>query len=161
MGLILTVIDPRRRGMGQKNVKPLFPLQLQPEFTDPLFHFQRSKLTIYAGNVTHRPSQAQNPYSLILINIIINADAAFRRSFFILDIVIAPHIQKGTMGKRHQKRQVFRRQITTGQDQIDIFKKRLIKIVIVRLGNLISYYQYLHPLLLLHPAHAQPLLPLP
>ena len=69
--------------------------------------------------VAHRASQAQDPDTLVFIELSIDADAPQRRIFFIPVVVVAVDIEDGAVGECGNEREIFRLEIPAGEDEVD------------------------------------------
>ena len=117
---IFHIIQLIGRRMGYKYIKSLMPPQFPPQFPDTCPHSPFCILVWCPWYIFHGTSQPQNTHTLVYINIIFNTDTAFRRFLLIFSVMIALYIQKRGMAQCSKKCKIFRRQITAGNDQINI-----------------------------------------
>ena len=100
MTKILGIIDPIRRGMRDHNIKSTMFSYLPTELTNALLHcFLGILMRCTIVLILHTASKAQNPYSFIYIDSIVDADTAIRWCVCITGIVVSIYIQNRSMCK--------------------------------------------------------------
>ena len=92
MRKISPVIQFISRCMRHKDIKSPPSEQLKPEFMYAFFHAALCILML-SRFIAHRTAQPQDPDPFVHINLIVDADASFRRNLRIFIIVISAHIE--------------------------------------------------------------------
>ncbi len=137
------VVQAQGRRMRQQNVKPTVAPQRQPQAFAPPLHFLLGILERPLF-ITDRPAQPQHAHAAVFINGIFHADAAFRRRLLISSVMVAVHIQHRRPAEGGQKREVLRRHIPAGEDQVHIAQLVRAEMVPQIFGFFICNSQYLH-----------------
>lgn len=117
MRQILAIEKTLSRRVGQQDVDSPVSLQRKPQLPDPAVHLRLSIL-VDSRLIPEGTSQTEDSYTLVDIDGIFHADTALRRGLGIAVVVISMDIENRTFYKSGEKREVLRRQIPAGQNQI-------------------------------------------
>ena len=66
------VIQLISRGMCHQDIKSPVPEQLKPQLPDTVLHLP-FRILEFPGAITHRTAKPQDPYTLVYIDLIVNA----------------------------------------------------------------------------------------
>ena len=106
MWQIVPIVEPEGRSVGDQNVKAFTAEELPAKLSYSLAHFAFGVLAL-VGVVFHGTAKPENAHALVHINLVIDADASFRRSLFVFSIMIAMHINDRGTCKCCKKRKIF------------------------------------------------------
>ena len=118
MGKIPSVVKLVGGGVCQQNIKSFFTEKFEAKLFYTFDHFF-FRILVYSRLVAHGTSQTEDAYTFMLINLILDANTAFRRDPFIFIIMITVYIQYRCRGKSGEKRKISGVQIPAGEYQID------------------------------------------
>ncbi len=119
---IFRIVDMSRRSVGKNNINAAPPPDCRPKPTDNRAHLPLCVL-IRAAIVPVRSLQTKNIYSSNFYQPAVQVITTFRRLVFITNIMVALHIVKGGFKIMKQTGKVFRGQITTGNNEVNVRKR--------------------------------------
>ena len=118
---ILSIPDAPGRGMGYQHVEPSVFVELPGQFQDPQLHLVFA-VHILAFLIGETAAETEETDAVVYENLSVNVDAAFRRQFGIMIVMIAVDIQQRNVGACHQEGQVAGIQVAAGDDQVRILQ---------------------------------------
>lgn len=134
VGKIFAIVNVPGRRMGQQDIDTAMAKERERSLFGPAVHFLLFILVL-SVIVIHGAAKSQNADTLMNVELVIHADAAFRWFTFILRVVVAVHIQYRRMGHGDQEGKILRPEISGGQDQVDV-REFLFFVVIPEIGRL-------------------------
>ena len=102
---VFFVVQAQGRSVGQKNIKAFVAAELIPELPDAEVHLG-FRVLVGAFLIPHGSPQSQNADSLVLVDLILDADTAVRGGALVDGVVIAVDVQHRTLEKGGQKGEV-------------------------------------------------------
>ena len=122
------------RSVGKENIKPLVAEKLQGHALASQPHLPLSVLVLSFRLVAHGAPKPQYPDPLVGVDAVFYADTVVGRVSGIPVVVVAVDIQHRCRSEGGQKGQIFRGQISAGEDQIHALQSPLVEIVPQTLG---------------------------
>ena len=116
---IFGIMNVPRRCMGNHDIDPSPPPKYRSESANDGTHLPfciLKRLTI----VPVRPLQPENVYAPFIHQSAVQIKPALRPRLFKTNVMVAAYIIKGHIKSVNQTGKVFRRQVTTGDNQIDL-----------------------------------------
>ena len=119
VGDVLLIADTSCGRMGHQDIKAARSPKLQGKPLCTAAHL-RFRVLIGSRAVPHGAAKSHDPHALAAIDLIFDAEASLGRGFFVAFIVISADIEHRCTGKTGEKGQVFRRQISAGDQDIHL-----------------------------------------
>jgi len=116
---VFCIMNMPGRGMGNDHIDAAFPPELHPHVANHALHLPFGVL-IGTPVVPSGSFEPRNVETLELHPSPMNVDAPIWRLLIVTDIVVSFDIVKGRSQPVCQKNEIFRRQIPTRKDEIDI-----------------------------------------
>ena len=118
VGVVLPVAVVLGRGMGQDDVHPSRPAELEPQPPDAPGHLLLGVL-VGAAAVLDASPQPQNPQPLPHHQLVLDALAPLRGAAVVGLVVVAVDVQQGHPPHSHQKGEVLGVEVPAGEDQVN------------------------------------------
>jgi len=115
-------------GMGQQNIEAAIPPELEAQFFDALAHLAFG-VHVRPLAVAHAAAKAENAQTVVLVNRILDADAALGRILRVSAVVVAVDVEDGRSGKAGEEGEIVCRQIAAGEDQIDVLEPASVEMI--------------------------------
>jgi len=119
---VFSIVDMSGRSVGKNNINAALPPDCRPKPTDNRAHLPLCVL-VRAAIVPVRSLQTKNIYSFDLYQPAVQVITTFRLLIFITNIMVTLHIVKGCFKIMKQTGKVFRGQIATGNNEVNVRKK--------------------------------------
>ena len=109
-------VSPGRR-VCQQDIASALEERVHVGAQDAPFHFLFC-VHIFAGMVIHGAAEPHDAETFIIVQFVFNAYTAIRSSVLIAIIVIAPDVKQREIGHGYKKFEVFRLDISCGEDKV-------------------------------------------
>ena len=137
------VAEAARGGMGHQDINAAAAPDFEAELLNALAHLLFGIL-VHAAVIAHRAAEAENAQAADGHDLILDAQAPFRRVLGVLVVVVAADIEDGRGGEAGEEGEIAGGQIAAGQHQLHAFELAPVQMLPERRFRLIGEQKNLH-----------------